>query len=113
MSGTALGRLDELLSGDAEADDLLRATAELLTAEPGIVWAGIAFLEDGELALGPASGNPDESARRVAEITFHGEPVGELRVDGDADDALLAGVASRIAELVLVGWDTGGEAWEP
>lgn len=113
MSTGLLDRLDALLSGSAEADDLLRATTALLAAEPGIAWAGIAFLEDGELVLGPASGEPDEGSRRLAEITFHGDPVGELRVDGQVDDALLTAIASRIAELVLVGWDTGGETWEP
>jgi putative methionine-R-sulfoxide reductase with GAF domain len=113
MRADVLERLDALLAGDDEADGVLRATTELLVAEPGIAWAGIAFLEDGDLVLGPAAGEPDESARRCVEIAFHGDPVGELRVDGAVDDALLEDVAARIAELVLVGWDTGGETWEP
>lgn len=112
MSET-LDRLDALLAGGDEADDMLRATTELLVSEPGVVWAGIAFLEDGELALGPATGAPDESARSRVPIAFHGDTVGELLVDGIADRALLESVTARIAELVLVGWDTGGEAWEP
>jgi hypothetical protein len=46
-------------------------------------------------------------------VRYLGDEVGELRVDGDADPAFLAGVAERIAAHVLLGWDTAGEAWEP
>ena len=42
-----------------------------------------------------------------------GERIAELAVDGDADHARLEQVATEIADLCLVGWDTGGEAWEP
>ena len=46
-------------------------------------------------------------------ITYRGNVVGELAVDGEPDTAVLEGVATRISEHVLLGWDTGGEAWEP
>lgn len=113
MSTDALERLDALLARAGEADETLRATVELLAETPGISWAGIAFLEEGELVLGPSAGIPDEGARHRVVVSFHGDPVGELRVDGAVDDSFVEEVASRIAELVLVGWDTGGETWEP
>lgn len=108
-----LERLDALLASDREADDLLRATTELLASEPGIAWAGIAFLEGGALQLGPAAGHPDPGTRHRVPVAFHGEPVGELWVDGSADEELLGQVAARLGELVLVGWDTHGESWQP
>jgi hypothetical protein len=113
VSTETLERLDALLAEAGEADDALRAVVELLASEPEIEWAGIAFLEEGELVLGPAAGVPDETARQSAVVAFHGEPVGELRIDGRTDAVFLEQVAARIAELVLVGWDTRGEAWEP
>jgi hypothetical protein len=113
VSAQALERLDALLAEAGEADDALRAAVELLAGEPGIVWAGIAFLEEGELVLGPEAGVPDEASRRTVAIAFQGDAVGELRVDGVTDDTFLEEVAARLAELVLVGWDTRGEAWEP
>ena len=65
------------------------------------------------LPLGPTAGAPDEARRMRVPIVFQGDPVGELWVDGDPDRALLDRVAALIAPLVLIGWDTGGEAWEP
>ncbi|MCS7006537.1 MAG: hypothetical protein RMM28_03880 [Thermoleophilia bacterium] len=112
MTGT-LERLDELLSSAREADELLRATTELLASEPGIAWAGIAFLEGGELILGPSAGAPEPRVRRRATVTFQGERIGELWVDGACEEELLSRLAERLAELVLVGWDTHGEPWEP
>jgi hypothetical protein len=39
--------------------------------------------------------------------------VGELAVDGAPAPELLDCVAAAIAPYVLLGWDTGGEVWEP
>ncbi len=107
-----LETLERLLGHSTEADDVLRATVELLVAEPGIVWAGIAFLEEGSLVLGPAAGSEDLSRRVHAPIVYRDEPVGELWVDGDSELALIGRVAELVAPHVLVGWDTGGERWE-
>jgi hypothetical protein len=84
-----------------------------LIAEPEIVWAGIAFVEEGAVALGPTAGTPDEARRTRVPVVFQGARVGELWADGDPDPALLEHVAALIAPHVLIGWDTGGEAWEP
>jgi hypothetical protein len=108
-----LDEIDDALSEASEADEALRAVVRLLASQPGIPWAGIAFIETTGLVLGPAEGTPDETRRKLATVCYKERPVGELRVDGDADDAFLATVADRISEHVLLGWDTGGEAWEP
>jgi hypothetical protein len=44
-------------------------------------------------------------------VTWKGERVAELAVDGDVDLARLEQVAAEISDLCLVGWDTGGETW--
>ena len=85
----------------------------LLAEQDGVSWAGVAVLEDGTLTLGPAAGSVDPDQRSSVPIVFQGDPVGELLVDGTPDPALLARVSDRIAPHVLIGWDTGGETWEP
>ncbi len=113
MTTRALEALDRMLQGDGEPDDVLRAAVSALVGEPGIVWAGIAFLEQGDLVLGPVAGEPDEKRRRCVPITYQGEPVGELCVDGDTDRELLERVAALLSTHALIGWDTGGDRWEP
>ncbi|MFL5913442.1 MAG: hypothetical protein ACJ768_23105 [Gaiellaceae bacterium] len=97
----------------ADADDVLRQTVATLAEADGCTWAGIFFVEEGELVLGPQAGAPDEARRTTVPVTWKGERVAELAVDGDVDRARLEQVATEIADLCLVGWDTGGEAWEP
>ena len=113
MSAAALSRLSEILDGGGDVDDVLRAAVAVLVADPSIVWAGIRFLEDGELVLGPSEGEPDEARRLTAPIAYRDGIAGELVVDGDAEAAFLERVAGLIAPYVLLGWDTGGEAWGP
>jgi len=108
-----LSELDAALEASADADDALRETVRIIAAQPGISWAGIAFVETTGLVLGPSAGTPDEARRATVPVAFKNELVGELQVDGDADRALLETVAERIAAHVLLGWDTGGEGWEP
>jgi len=113
MSSRTLEALDCILDGGGDVDDVLRAAVDVLVTESGVDWVGIRFLEEGELVLGPASGTPDASRRITTPISFQGDPVGELVVDGDADRAFLDRVALLISAYVLLGWDTGGEAWVP
>jgi hypothetical protein len=84
-----------------------------LAGSSDIVWAGIAFLDDGTLSLGPSAGEPDLSRQVSVPIVFQGAPVGELWVDGDAERMLLEKIADRISGHVLIGWDTPGESWDP
>ena len=108
-----LAEIDAALESSADADDALRATVRILATQPGIAWAGIAFVETTGLVLGPSAGVPDEARRTLATVCYKDETVGELQVDGDADRVVLAAVAERISAYVLLGWDTGGQDWEP
>jgi hypothetical protein len=110
---TMLETLDGLLARSEDADEALRETVRLLAAEPDVSWAAVAFSDEGALTVGPAAGTPNEARRVRTPVVFQGETVGELWVDGDTDQELLAQVADRISAHVLIGWDTGGEAWEP
>jgi putative methionine-R-sulfoxide reductase with GAF domain len=101
--------LDEM----EDADDVLRAAVAALVADPEIVWAGICFLEGGVLVIGPCAGVQEEASRTRVPVVFDATLVGELWADGTPDRSILEDVAARIAPLVLIGWDTGGEAWEP
>ena len=113
MSAGLIDAIERLLVETADADELLRRTVEALVAEPAIAWAGVAFVEGSTITLGPAAGAPDESRRTRVPVAFQDAVVGELQVDGDVDSASLERVASLIAPYVLIGWDTGGEGWEP
>ena len=95
-----------------DADDLLRETVSALVAD-GCAWAGIFFVEEGALALGPSAGEPDESRRQTVPVSWKGDRIAELAVDGEVARERLEQIAAEIADLCLVGWDTGGEAWEP
>jgi len=108
-----LAEIEAALDSSADADDALRATVRILATQPGIAWAGIAFVETTGLVLGPSAGVPDEARRTLATVCYKNETVGELQVDGDADRVMLDAVAERISAYVLLGWDTGGEDWEP
>src|SRR5919106_1354176 len=109
-----LEALDRVLNRGGDADDVLRAVVEIVAGR--FAWAGILFREDGRLVLGPEAGGADETARTRVPISFRGEQVAELAVDGELDEAGRAFV-ERVALLIsphcLVGWDTGGERWSP
>jgi hypothetical protein len=113
VSSGALEALDRILDQGGDVDDVLRAAVGVLLAEPSIAWAGIRFLEEGELVLGPSSGEPDETRRLTTPIAYRGDVVGELVVDGEAEAAFCDRFALLISAYVLLGWDTGGEAWVP
>jgi hypothetical protein len=113
VSEGALDELTRVLERGAEPDDVLRATVEILAGQPKVAWAGLAFLERGQLVLGPQAGEPDDRGRLRIPVAFEGERVGELWIDGTADASLLERVADLVAAHVLIGWDTGGEVWDP
>lgn len=113
MSTPLLEELVRILDRGGEPDDVLRAAVTVLAEDPGIVWAGIAFLDEGTLVLGPSAGKPESTRRASVPIVFQGSPVGELWIDGDAERALLEQIADRLSGHVLIGWDTRGETWDP
>lgn len=113
MTETPLEAIDAALAEAPDADEALRAAVRILAEQPGLVWAGIAFVETTGLVLGPQAGAPDETRRTLVAVSYKDETVGELQVDGEADRAFLEAIAERISAHVLLGWDTGGEGWEP
>jgi hypothetical protein len=95
-----------------DADELLRQTVATLAGREDCVWAGIFFVEEGSLVLGPEAGTPDPARRTTVPVVWRETRVAELAADGSVDSAELEAVAAGIADLCLVGWDTGGEVWQ-
>jgi putative methionine-R-sulfoxide reductase with GAF domain len=112
VTGT-LEAVRSIVEQGVEADDVLRAVVESMVSTDGVQWAGVAFIEDDELLLGPSGGAPDESRRERVPVAYDGAAVGELWADGEIRRNELEQIAALIAPYVLIGWDTGGEAWEP
>lgn len=96
----------------ADADDLLRQAVADLADREDCSWAGVYFVEGDRLALGPEAGTPEPERRRTVPVLWRDTRVAELAVDGDVERSELARVAAEIADLCLVGWDTGGEMWQ-
>jgi hypothetical protein len=107
-----IDELDRILAAGGDADDVLRDVVRALV-DHGCSWARISFVEGGELVPGPTAGEPDEARRVVVPVVYRGEQVGELAADGLPDRVELERVAALVSEHVLIGWDTGGEAWSP
>jgi hypothetical protein len=101
------------VEGGGDADDVLRRVVAILHQQAGCDWAGILFVEEGELVLGPAAGTERPAERTQVPVLFNGDRVAELAADGASDRAFLEQVAVLIADHCLVGWDTGGEEWNP
>lgn len=108
----ALEAVDRILNRGGDADDVLRGVLAVLRERASVDWAGIAFVEEGRLELGPSVGGEPPAAWDRREIAFRGRPVAELRSAG-GDAAVLDRVALVISPFCLVGWDTGGRSWEP
>ena len=113
----ALEAVDRILNRGGDADEVLRQVVSVLHERvDAYSWAGIWFVEDGELVLGPWAGEPRDDATRFL-ISYEGRVVAELGVAAPQlaaeDAALLERVALLISPHCLVGWDTGGEAWSP
>ena len=110
----ALAEVERIVAEGGEADDILRAVVAALHRR--YTWVALRFNEEGELVLGPSAGT--EGGEVVEQpVVYNGEQIGRLDLGAptlnDDDRALAGQVASRIALLTLLGWDTGGEAWEP
>jgi hypothetical protein len=105
--------VERIIAAGGDADDVLRGVVRALVERGGCSSARISFVEGDELVPGPAAGEPDEAHRVAVPVSYRGERVGELAADGAIGEAELERVAALISEHVLLGWDTGGEAWSP
>ncbi len=102
-----------IVEQEGEVDDILRAVVASVASSPEISWAGIAFAEDDTLRLGPVDGEPNAERRERVPIAYEGAVVGELWADGAVQRDELERIAALIGPYVLLGWDTGGEKWDP
>jgi hypothetical protein len=113
----ALESVDRILNRGDDVDDVLREVVSVLRDRAGFDWAGIAFVEGERLQLGPSAGTRTGDAESVP-VVYDGRRVAELQVEpGVAEDgdgrAFLERVAMLLSTHCLVGWDTGGDAWQP
>jgi hypothetical protein len=111
-----LDAIERIVARGGDADHVLRDVVDTLHADAGYPWAGIFFVENGTLALGPSAGTPSpDSGRTSIPVTWQAERIAELAVDDapEEDRKFLERVAVLVADHCLVGWDTGGESWEP
>jgi hypothetical protein len=105
-----LEAVDRILNRGGDADEVLRQVVAVVHRT--YPYAAIAFVEGGELVVGPEAGERVEA--ESFRISFQGSHVGELRVAGaPIDRTFLERVALLISPHCLVGWDTGGEPWQP
>jgi hypothetical protein len=110
----ALEAVERILNRGGEADDVLREVVEILherLQRP----ARIRFLDDGALVPDPAAGS-SPAAVEAFPIHFKSAYVANLEIGlplDDDDRPLLERVATAVAPYALVGWDTGGEDWQP
>jgi hypothetical protein len=108
----ALEAVDGILERGGDADDVLRSVLVTLH-EHGVEYAAIRFVESGQLVGGPSVGAGEGT---TVPVRYEGDVVGELEasVEAGADGVrFLERVAALVSAHVLVGWDTGGDAWSP
>jgi hypothetical protein len=106
--------IQAIVDGAEEADQILLGTiAHLATRYDSGV--GLRFVEEGVFSEGPWAGATGPVAAQVP-IAYDDELVGEFVVSSKLDDdarATFEAAALIIADYCLVGWDIGGEDWEP
>jgi hypothetical protein len=105
--------VDRILAEGRDADDVLRAVVRTLVERGGARWAGILFAEGDNFVLGPQAGEPDERKRLSIPVIYNGAQIGVLVADRVRSISTLERVAELVSTHVLLGWDTGGEAWSP
>jgi hypothetical protein len=106
--------IQAIVDGADEADQILLGTIAHL-AERYDAGVGIRFVEEGAFTEGPWVG-PSGSALTRVPIHYDNELVGEFNASVELDDdarATFEAVAAIIGDYCLVGWDIGGEDWEP
>jgi hypothetical protein len=108
-----------IVDSGEEADQILRAALAAVHDAAGAPWSAIAFVEEREMAVGPLLGQAPDGTPEPAlavPIVYRGETVAGLWFGSETPrelDADLSRVAALLAPYCLVGWDTGGEDWNP
>ena len=113
----ALEAIDRVLNLGGEADDTLREVVAIMHRRAGYGWAAIWFVEGDGLVLGPSAGAEPAKAMLDVPVRYEAREVASLQVappfGGAGEGEFLERVATLISLQCLVGWDTGGERWEP
>ena len=105
-----LDAVARIVDGGDDADEVLRTVLAELHGD-GIAYAAIRFVEGGRLVPGPSVG---AGGGVTVPVRYDGDVVGELEASVPAEERpFLERVAELVAAHVLVGWDTGGEPWQP
>jgi hypothetical protein len=110
----AIEAVERIINREEEADEILRQTARALADRLGVPVA-VRFLEEERWVVGPSSGGYVERADGE-EVRYRGDVVADLAAGAELDAdgrAAFSRVAVLISPYCLVGWDIGGEDWEP
>jgi hypothetical protein len=117
---SVIAAIEQIVAHEPEADQILRESVVVLYEHiPEVRSVAVAFVESGELAPGPIAGDPIAGAPSLtAPVLYERRPVAELWIVGggqadDGDRGLLDRVCELLSPYCLVGWDTGGELWDP
>jgi hypothetical protein len=111
---TVVAAIEQILERSEEADQILLGTIAALSShyKTGV---GIRFIEEGSFSDGPWAGEAGVVTTEV-EVRYDGELVALLVTPAPLDDdarKTWEQVANLISAFCLVGWDIGGEDWEP
>ncbi len=112
--GAVILAITEIVSSGEDADQILLGAIAVL-ADSYSIGVGIRFVEEGSLSDGPWAGARGTPVSTVP-VQYGGELVAEIVTAGTIDDVTRRTwehVGVLIADYCLVGWDIGGEDWEP
>jgi acyl-CoA thioester hydrolase len=110
----AVDAIERIINRESEADEILRQ-AVATVAKRFETFCGIRFVEDGGMIDGPSAGDYAEP-QAVVPITYDDSSIAEIVLGSplpEDDRDALDRIAQLLSPFCLVGWDTGGEAWNP
>jgi hypothetical protein len=110
----AIEAVERIINREEEADEILRQTVRAL-ADRLDVPVAVRFHDEEQWVVGPSAGGYAERGDGE-EVRYRGDVVADLAAGAglDADGrAAFVRVALLISPYCLVGWDIGGEDWEP
>ena len=115
----ALEAIERILNREGEADVILRAAVVALAERLGDALGGHRVRRGGRAGPRPdrRRRRPSRAPRRRRAGRVPRRLVAEIWIDDDGrpdadDQAFLRRVADLLSPYCLVGWDTGGEAWD-
>jgi acyl-CoA thioester hydrolase len=110
----AVDAIERIIDRESEADEILRQAVATI-AKRYETFCGIRFVEDGGMIDGPSAGDYAEP-QSVVPITYDDSSIAEIALGAplhDDDRDAFDRIAKLLSPFCLVGWDTGGEAWNP